>query len=198
MSTNVISVYIVPLVQIFAILLVVWQIYLQNRSLRKQAESLHLQTDIKAVDLIQDYTEMLYGSGLHRLFQDLNYNREWLPDVVAFDSTVGKGCGEEARLAREGDLNLAHVLDLINSVCYAIHNKLIPESAICNTILGYMIANCWAHPGIQEYLRWVDGDHLIGGRHQRKAFGYFRKYAPEIVDAMYPAGGAGDAGSATS
>lgn len=140
----------------------------------------------KRADLINELTRAFYDDeDLVNHFLHLSYSPDYRFDIARFEGTHGQPNVEHVQQARREDRLTSELLDLLNSVCYYIDQRMLSAETVAGTGLGYVIARVWRHGAVQQYIDWVD-EPRPGGRPQARAFVHLRQHGAEIAKLKYP------------
>ncbi|MCC7477923.1 hypothetical protein IT575_05640 [bacterium] len=160
--------------------LLAWQSILL---LRRELET---SDRFKRADLINELTRAFYDDeDLVNHFLHLSYSPDYRFDIARFEGTHGQPNVEHVQLARREDRLTSELLDLLNSVCFYVEQRMLTAEEIASTGLGYVIARVWRHGAVQQYIAWVDQPNP-GSSAQASAFAHFRRHAPAITLLKYP------------
>lgn len=164
----------------FGAALLAWQSILL---LRRELET---SERFKRADLINELTRAFYDDeDLVNHFLHLSYSPDYRFDIARFESTHGQPNVEHIQLARREDRLTSEMLDLLNSVCFYVEQRMLTHEEVAATGLGYAIARVWRHGAVQQYIQWVDQPNP-GSSAQVGAFPHFRKHAPVVTQLKYP------------
>lgn len=97
---------------------------------------------IRRADLVRNYTKDLYESaGVADLFMDIDHERFSYEDGAFLGTTR--------------ELNLIHLLDLLNAVGHSVKCGVIAVEDIRSTTIGYACVRVWRNSEVQRYLAQI-------------------------------------------